>query len=592
MFNLSFLCFLILNLTFYFSILRFFYFLREKFSFIDRLVCGFLIYLTSILGIFALSGFIHIYEFKTVLIFLLILLLFFSIYKFRIKESFTYTYHEIKDLFKILVLLLKKDRLFLILFLIIFFEFILLLRFTLLYPPQGWDSYVYHLPIVSRIVLEKGVLPINFLNLHPHMYFPKNVEILFSYYYLFTNTDKGMLVIHFPFLIFGVLSVYSVLRKLNIPREKSIYIISILSMPIIPNQAGCAYIDIECGSIFLIFLNLLLLKFPYNIFFPAISLSIGAGSKLSFLPIFSLFLIYGIVVLILKRRKILLLIMLFLCLITSFHNYLYNFYLTRNPLYPYSIKISRMEIFKGDIDVPKQVDYFPTFTYNPFIILKCLLEFSDEKNEHYIYDNRMGGFGHLFISLGLIPFFLSIFLSIKNREKKFLKVLFFTFLFYLTGPYRWWPRFHIYLPFVAFIGTLHIWERYKQENVKKLITLFTFFSFIEGIHGRIILTPYSSLFSYDNNAFDIFYTPPEIKTGYYKLYFYIQKYDKIGIWNLSSTPYILLGLILRNNFLIYLDKVEKEEDLKYYQKVITSPLIRIKDFKKVYEDKNICLWIK
>ncbi|MEO0283668.1 MAG: hypothetical protein ABIM78_00715 [candidate division WOR-3 bacterium] len=49
---------------------------------------------------------------------------------------------------------------------------------------------------------------------------------------------------------------------------------------------------------------------------------------------------------------------------------------------------------------------------------------------------------------------------------------------------------------------------------------------------------------------------------------------------------------MRNNFLIYLDKVEKEEDLKYYQKVITSPLIRIKDFKKVYEDKNICLWVK
>ncbi len=68
-----------------------------------------------------------------------------------------------------------------------------------------------------------------------------------------------------------------------------------------------------------------------------------------------------------------------------------------------------MEIFKGDIDVPKQVDYFPTFTYNPFIILKCLLEFSDEKDEHYIYDNRMGGFGHLFISLGLIPFFFLFF---------------------------------------------------------------------------------------------------------------------------------------------------------------------------------------
>ncbi|MEN3045834.1 MAG: hypothetical protein ABDH49_02430 [Candidatus Hydrothermales bacterium] len=238
------------------------------------------------------------------------------------------------------------------------------------------------------------------------MYFPKNGEILFSYYFIFTGTDKGILIVHFPFLIFGVLSSYSILRKLNISKEKSLYIFSILSIPIIPNITGCAHVDIETASIFLIFLNLLLLKFLFNIVFPLLSLSIGAGTKLSFLPIFGLFLL-------------LLLLVLFLSFATSFHHYIYNFCLTGNPLYPYIIKIFGLEIFKGKVEVPKCLD-LPVFTYDPLIIFKCLAElWHFDSNDFYTYDNRDGGFGHFFISLGVIPFLISIFLSVKNREKIF-----------------------------------------------------------------------------------------------------------------------------------------------------------------------------
>lgn len=593
MFNLKFLGFLILNLILYFSILKFFYFFREKIGFIDRLICSFCVYLTIVLGIYGILGAFHLYEWKVITFSTVILSLFFFIFKFKIKESFLNYYNETKNSFKNLFFSLKTDPFLLILFLIIFLESVMILRFIFLYPPQGWDSYMYHLLIVSGIAAQKGFLSSTFMDLNSwHMYFPKNGEVIFSYYFIFTDTEKGMLIMYFPFLIFGALSCYSILRKLNISKEKSLYIFSILSIPIIPNLAGSAYVDLQAGFIFLIFLNFLLLNFPYNILFSIISLSIGAGIKLTFLPVFGLFLVYGIINFISKRKYNLVFLALFLCLITSFHYYIYNFYLKWNPLYPYSIKIFGREIFKGNVEVIKYADGLPVFTYNLFTIFKCLLEFGYRGENYYTCDNRGGGFGHLFISLGLIPFLISIFLSIKNKEKNFLKIIFYTFLFFLTAPYRWWPRFHIYLPFVAFTGTIYVWEKLNQKNLKSLIILLTFLSFLEGMHHRIILSPFSSLFSYKNNTFELLHIPDGLMQSYSKLCFYIKKNDRIGIWNLYGPPNVLTGLILRNNFSIYLNKVENENELKYYQKIITSPGIFIENYNKVYEDENISLWIK
>ncbi|MEN3045266.1 MAG: hypothetical protein ABDH37_08675 [Candidatus Hydrothermales bacterium] len=594
MFNFKLFEFLILNSILYFSIFKFLYFFKEKIGFIDRLILSFLIYLTFVLGMYGLFGFFNLYEWKVITISIIVLSLFFSTFKFKVKESYLSFYNEFKNSLKNLFFSLKNDPFLLIIFLLIFLEFFLLLRFIFMYPPEGWDSYIYHLPIVSRIVIEKGFPSENFMNLNiMHMYFPKNVEVLFAYYYIFTGTDRGMLIVHFPFLIFGALSSYSILRKLSIPKEKSLYIFSILLIPIIPNLAGCAYVDIETSFIFLIFLNLLLLKFPFNIIFPLISLSIGAGTKLSFLPIFGLFLLYGMVKLFIKREYNLLLLTLFLSFITSFHYYIYNFYLTGNPFYPYIIKIFGLEIFKGKKDVVEYYYGLPVFTYNPFIIFKCLAElWHFDSNNYYTYDNRDGGFGHFFISLGIVPFLISIFLSIKNKEKNFLKVIFGTFLFFLTSSYRWWPRFHIYLPFVAFIGTIYLWDKWNQKNLKCLIILLALFSFIEGMHNRVILSPYSDLNSYKENIFELSYIPPKLTRSYSNLGFYLEKNDKIGVWNLRGVSKALIGLILRNNFLIYLEEVENEKKLKYYDKILTSPGILVEGYNKIYEDENLCLWIK
>ncbi len=493
MFFLKFAIFLFLNILLYLSIFRFLYFLKNKISTLDRTIFSFLIYLTTLLGISLILGLVHIYEIKIVALFIIFFTLFFSFFKGEIKKSFIGSYEKLKGLFGSFFFSLKNDPLLIFLFSIIFLEFIILARFTFIYPPYGWDSYTYHLPLSWRFV--------------------------------------GVLILHLPFLIFGSLSSYSILRKLNISKDKSIYIFSLLCMPIIPNLAGTLYIDIEVSSMLLIFLNLLLTDFPYNLIFPLLSLSIAAGMKWSVLPIFFIFLLYGLIKLLIKRKYILILFIFLLSSITSFPQYLYNIYLKGNPIHPFYIKIFGIKIFNGINPPPSQLGDFPVFTYNPFIIIPQLLEFGYDYINYYIYDNHSGGFGPLFVSFGVIPFILSIFFVIKKGDKHLLKIFFWCALIFLTVPYRWWTRFHIYLPFVAFIGAIYLWEKLKQVNLQPLIILITFFSFIEG-------------------------------------------------------------LILRNNFYLFIDAVEKKEDLKFYDKILASPEEKIENYKKIYQDENLSLWIR
>lgn len=338
------------------------------------------------------------------------------------------------------------------------------------------------------------------------------------------------------------------------------------------------------------------MKFPYNMVFSIVSLSIGIGTKWSFLPIFGIFISFVIIKLFRRKKYALILLILFLCLITSFHYYIFNFYFTGNPFYPYIVKIFKLQIFKGEENIIKTLGKLPIFTYNPFIIIPRLLEFGYDYINYYVSDNHGGGFGHLFISLGIIPLVITTLISIREKNKPLLTILFYSILFYLTVPYRWWARFHIYLPFIAFTGTIYIWEKLKQKNLKVLIIIFAFFSLIEGTHERITLSPYSGLNSYKDNTFEIFYIPEDIKRSYSKLGFYLKKNDRVGVWitnwPLSDISRNLMGLILRNDFLISLNAVEKKEELKYYPKLLTSPGVLIEGYNIIYKDKNLCLWTK
>ncbi|MEN3045265.1 MAG: hypothetical protein ABDH37_08670, partial [Candidatus Hydrothermales bacterium] len=347
----------------------------------------------------------HLYEFKFIFLGIIFFILFFSFYNLRVKESFLESCNEVKWLIKRFVFHIKNDLFFLILTLFTILSFTFLFIFTMIYHPHGTDVYTYHIPVSARIAAIKGFPPVEFLNLNPHQfYFPKNMEILYSFYYIFVGTDKGILTLHFPFLFFGTLASFSLLRKIGVSSNKALYVISFLHMPIIPALSQTLKPDLEFSFLFLIFLSLLLMEFPYGIFFPLIVLSICCGIKYSVLVVFFIFLVYSFFTFIRNKKYIYILYFIPLFFVTSLHFYVFNFILKRNPFFPFIIEFFNIPIFKGQEEILKNYMGLPVYSFNPLLIFSHLFEFSADINYFYTYDNFSGGFGHYFVSLGF-PFF-------------------------------------------------------------------------------------------------------------------------------------------------------------------------------------------
>ncbi len=600
MFYFKFFSFWFLNILLYFSIFTFLYSYKNRFSFIERSIITFILYIIVIFAIFIPLYYFHLFTLKFILSEILFFGIVFILYGLKIKEKVRGSYNEIKDFSKKFIHEIKNTPFLLILFLLTFLNFFLIFIFSLISHPYGYDVYVYHLPVVARIAVEKGLPHLELFNLGFYeFYFPKNVEILCSFYYIFVGTLKGILTIHFPFLFFGGLASYSILRKLNIPPNKALYIFSLLQMPVITNLSHTLYVDLEISFIFLIFLFFILIDFPYNLFFSLITLSFGCGIKYSPLVVFFIFLIYTYFKFIKNKKYFLLLSSIFLCILTSLHFYLYNFISKTNPLFPFEIKLFNISIFKGPAKILKTLGNLPVFTYDPFIIFSHLFEFASDNYEFYAHDNLSAGFGH-FIPIVFLPFLIFLFFLIKDKDKRILKIFLFTFLFFFTSPFRWWPRFQIYLCCVLLIFSIYVWERLKDQNFGFLIIFIALLSFFESHHDTFrVFSPYFSLFSHKENAFEIPYIPSQVLRTYHNISFYIEKGDKIAVWDKDwpGPPYPnltkhLIGLILVKDIEIKYDAVYDFDKLKFYNKVIAPPHVEFLNYKKLYADENLSFWVK
>lgn len=601
MFWLKFFFFWLFNIFLYLSIFIFFPFHRNKFSTIERIIITFIFSLIIILIVSIPLYYLHLYKFKFIFGLILLCIMSFLFYNLRLGKNFWESYIEIKDLYKKFFYEIKNDFLLLIIFLFTFLTFSFLFIFTLICHPHGTDVYTYHIPVAARIIIEKGFPSTEFLNLNPHQfYFPKNMEILYAFYYTFLGTDRGILTLHFPFLFFGILASYLILRKLNVSRNKALYVFSFLQMPIIPALSQTLKPDLEVSFIFLIFLSLLLIDFPYNLFFSLITLSFGCGIKYSLLIVFFIFFTFCCFKFIKHNRYWLILGSILLCILTSFHFYIFNFILKKNPLFPFEIKFFNISIFKGKEEILKSYFNLPVYTFNPFIILSHLFEFAPDVNYFYTYDNLGGGFGHYFISLGFISFFILFFIILKNKDKKILMLLLFTFLFFFTSPFRWWPRFHIYLCCISIIFSIYIWERLKDLNFNFFITFITIISFFESHHDTITaFSPFFRLFDYKENAFNLLHTPSEILKTYSLISLNLRKEDKIAVWDKDwpVPPYpnlyrTFIGIILAKEWKIRYDAVYDFENLKFYEKIIAPSFLEFQDYEKLYSDENLSFWVK
>ena len=452
---------------------------------------------------------------------------------------------------------------------------------------------MYHIQISSRIVIEKGMPSFEFLNNYlPHFFFPKNVEFLFSYFYIFNKSIDFAPLFHIIFVFFGVLSVYSILRKLNIKRERALFSFLLFFLPIIPHQSVTGYCDLEFNMLFIIFINFLINEDNFSKILALISISISAGTKLTPLPcllIFFLYLIYKF-----WKKKYLIIISFIILIFTSLHFYLFNFINTKNPLYPFHFKIKNITIFPGLYDPKYRFIDKPGWTFDFIFISKRLLEFYWEghKEDIYAHDNRSAGFGHLFIStMFYLPILILIFFQIKEKNNKIIKMLIFILIFYFTQTYKWWPRFVIFLPFFSFLSYIYLWEKFKQENLEGFLITIGILTFVEGMNSLICFEPFSLFYKKES-----LFIPKFVRDSIYNILPYINENDKIGVLKEKEgetknfrTIRGLSGYILKYKFLTKIEYVD-EKDINKYDKIISDTNINIENYEILFKDENLIFW--
>lgn len=585
--------FFLLIFSLYFSFLLFLYSFKEILSFIDRLILSFLLSLLSLISFFPLFGYFNLINFYTFLFYILIQIFILWILT---RVSFFPLLKEIKNFFYLFSHFLKNPFFFSF-FLLLSIEVFFILRFSYFNAPDGWDTYSYHLPISSRILIEKGIPSYRgseTFYLKPHFFFPKNIEFLFSLYYLFTGSLKGLSIIHLLFLFFGVLSLYSILRKFKIEREKALFSFVLFFIPVIVQQSITAYVDIETGVLFIIFLNFLIINNNFSKFFSLLSLSLGAGTKYSFLPFFLIFLIYFSIHYFRERKYIYLISLIIFSLLSSLHFYIFNYINTKSIFPLFEMKFLKFIISKGEFKIEPYV-----FRFDPFEIASSLLEFSPfEKGRDYfyIYDNQVGGFGPVFIgTLSFIPLFIILFIAFKERNFRLFKIFIIFFLFYLFSPYKWWTRFMVFLLFFSIFSYIYLWERLKQKGISFFLIFLSLYSLFLSLNGIISRNPFIFLNDYKGKPFSR-WIGGNISKSYLEISKYMKEYDTLYVYvkemreKKFETQFMLMGLILEKSLFI---RIEYVEDINpHYRKIVSSPFCFFEGYSLIYKDDNLALWVK
>jgi hypothetical protein len=351
----------------------------------------------------------------------------------KIKEKFSinyllYQWQKFKQL-----LFEKLPRWELFFFIVLFLNPIFLLflwqiYFTLhtgmLLPNAAYDTVDYHGPMVA-FMFQNAQIGFDFSGSAYVNFYPKTVQIFFLWNFFFFKDSHILNISQFPFFLIGMLSIYVILRQMDISKFSSFLSSTLfLFFPVVIKQLSTAYIDIAVASLFLLSIALSLSLFQKGTIVLAIALGIALGllggtkstALIYFFTILGLFLsLYFI-----PRRlrtdhsKITHPIIVVLICIPLGSVWLWqNYQKTGNPFYPIKAQFNRWEIFETkkeyqshEIEIDSIYGYKQTDKFSNWEKLKIsILESMVGVNKKFTgYDNSslFGGGGPLFLII-LLP---------------------------------------------------------------------------------------------------------------------------------------------------------------------------------------------
>lgn len=348
-----------------------------------------------------------------------------------------------------------------------------------LFPSYTWDALWYHLPMVGYMLQDGAIREIpnnSFINQWINM-FPKNIELFFLWNVIFLESDVITDLSQLIFTIAGVISVYSICRKLQVERNRALFASMLFFFtPIMVLQSTTNYVDVAIAALFLASVNFIFShgiglradgneseaggRTAYALCMAGLAAGILLGAKSSgplIVVILSLAVLaqdLGARAASLKRaalnkrsvfgKSLTVYGVYFLLPVTALGGYWYikNFVLHGNPVYPMQISFAGTTLFKGlykgIVEPPPEIITKLSYITRPLYVWL-------ENIKYYLYDSRLGGLGPLWIILFVPAIFFSVTYSLLRKKYDFLvlsAVFIATFLMY---PRNWTPRYVIFI---------------------------------------------------------------------------------------------------------------------------------------------------
>lgn len=380
-----------------------------------------------------------------------------------------------------------------------------------LFPSYTWDALWYHLPIVGYMIQDGAIHEIpNHSFIHQFInIFPKNIELYFLWNIIFLRSDIIADLSQLPFTIIGMLTVYSIARKLEAPREYALYSsLLFFFTPIVILQSTTNYVDVAISVLFLVTVNFLVSDgrggYPgeanehnqrsrkSNLLLAGVSAGILLGAKGSG-PLFIVILSSGIIIQKIGRRfgplkregfgfrrgvAAYLFYFLVPAVIIGGYWYMKNWVIYDNPVYPMEISFLGKTVFRGlysgIIEPAPEVINRLSYVTRPLYVWT-------ERIKYYLYDSRLGGLGVLWFVIFLPGIVFSLIHAVRSRRYRYITVFAIIVSAFLLYPRNWTPRYVIFLVgfgaisygflLAQFTGRKHLLRAFTL-----LLTVYAFFT--------------------------------------------------------------------------------------------------------------------
>lgn len=233
---------------------------------------------------------------------------------------------------------------------LIFSFYLVFIYYQGLLPPLTTDGLYYHLPFAGHWLKIARIepVPLFFHNIAP-TYYPIDGDLIFLYHFLVLKSDFLINFAQLPFLIYGAVALFLIMRKIGFSASQSFYgtCLFVLFKPVF-RQSGMVFVDLMLSSFFLATAFYFLSVNSKNILLGFMNAGLMIGTKNSG-PIFFLSLLPLLLINFFRSRNknitaVYFLAGLIFILGLGGYSYLNNLFLTGNPVYPAFIKIGGWEL--------------------------------------------------------------------------------------------------------------------------------------------------------------------------------------------------------------------------------------------------------